>query len=63
MKETASRMQRQYQHRSFTIRTEESSSTEVVMCNGIRIDYYNILTRKECCQDDITVFQAGFQDS
>ena len=62
LQDTASRMRGQYHQNSFTIMTDRSTptSTKTETCNGIRVDYEHILTRKECCEDNIRLIQEGF---
>ena len=62
LQESASRMRGQFHQNSFTIMTDRSTptSTKREICNGIRVDYQHILTRKECCEKNIRVITAGF---
>ena len=59
---SASRMRGQFHQNSFTIMTnrfdEVQQSTKIEICNGIRVDYQHILTRKECCEKNIKVLSA-----
>ena len=59
---SASRMRGQFHQNSFTIMTnrfdEDTQSTKREICNGIRVDYQHILTRKECCEKNIKLLSA-----
>ena len=59
---SASRMRGQFHQNSFTIMTDRSTatSTKREICNGIRVDYQHILTRKECCEKNIKVRVVKF---
>ena len=55
-------MRGQFHQNSFTIMTDRSTatSTKREICNGIRVDYQHILTRKECCEKNIKVRVVKF---
>ena len=62
LQDNASRMRGQYHQNSFTIMTDRSTekSTKTEICNGIRVSNNHILTRKECCEENIRLIKAGF---
>ena len=57
---SASRMRGQFHQNSFTIMTNrfDGETTKREICNGIRVDYQHILTRKECCEKNIKLLSA-----
>ena len=60
LQETSNRFRGQFDRNSFTImsqHSDENGSTNKI-CNGIRVDFEHILTRKECCEENVRLFKG-----
>ena len=60
LEETSNRFRGQFDRNSFTImsqHSDENGSTNKI-CNGIRVDFEHILTRKECCEENVRLFKG-----
>ena len=60
LKDDANRFRGQYDKHSFSIISQRSLDTGsiVQLCNGIRVDFEYILTRNECCEENVQLVKG-----
>ena len=60
LKGDANRFRGQFDKNSFSILSQRSLDTGTIMqlCNGIRVDFEYILTRNECCNENVQVIKG-----
>ena len=60
LKDDANRFRGQYDKHSFSILSQQSLDTGsiVQLCNGIRVDFEYILTRNECCEENVQLIKG-----
>lgn len=60
LKDDANRFRGQYDKHSFSILSQRSLDTGsiVQLCNGIRVDFEYILTRNECCEENVQLVKG-----
>ena len=60
LKDGANRFRGQYDKHSFSILSQRSLDTGsiVQLCNGIRVDFEYILTRNECCEENVQLVKG-----
>ena len=60
LKDDANRFRGQFAKNSFSILSQRSLDTGTIMqlCNGIRVDFEYILTRNECCNENVQLIKG-----
>ena len=60
LKDDANRFRGQYDKHSVSILSQQSLDTGsiVQLCNGIRVDFEYILTRNECCEENVQLIKG-----